>query len=110
MLYMNLLPFIDWSPFVAVCCHSRSCMSHTASTGGACCSQCRSLELPGRVWLALWPAANPGRCRRTLCVRAKLAVGGVERVEIKKKIENDGLRNGKKCKMVMLRTGFFGHL
>ena len=24
---------------------------------------CGSPELPGRVWLALWPAANPGRCR-----------------------------------------------
>ena len=25
--------------------------------------KCGSPELPGRVWLALWPAANPGRCR-----------------------------------------------
>ena len=41
-----------------------------------------SPELPGRVWLALWPAANPGHCR-TLCVRAEPAVGGGERVEIK---------------------------
>ena len=33
-------------------------------------------------WLALWPAANPRRCR-TLCVRAEPAVGGDERVKIK---------------------------
>ena len=25
--------------------------------------KCESPELPGRVWLALWPAANPRRCR-----------------------------------------------
>ena len=43
--------------------------------------KCGSLELPGCAWLALWPAANPGRCR-TLCIRAKPAVGGDERVEL----------------------------
>ena len=47
-----------------------------------------------------------------LSVLAEPAVGGDERVDIKE-IENDGLRNGKirqKCKMVMLRNGFFGNL
>ena len=55
---------------------------------------------------------GPRRCR-TLCVRAEPAVGGDERVEIKEflKIMVSGTaKSAKKCKMVMLRNGFFGNL
>ena len=70
---------------------------------------CFLLLTVGRVWQALWPAANPGALpERFGC--SKPAVGGDERVEIKEIFENDGLWNGKKCKMVMLQSGFFGHL
>ena len=36
----------------------------------------------GRVWLALWPAANPGALRERFGC-SKPAVGGDERVQIK---------------------------
>ena len=55
-----------------------------------------------------WPAANPGRCR-TLCVRAEPAVGDDERVEIKEILKIMVSGTAKKCKMVMLWTGFFGY-
>ena len=53
--------------------------------------------------------AKPRRCR----TRWAAAVGGDERVEIKEslKIMVSGTANSaKKCKMVMLRNGFFGNL
>ena len=65
----------------------------------------------GRVWLALWPAANPGALPERFCVRAgcsKPAVGGVEWLGIslrQRNFENDGLRSGKKCNVMMLRSG-----
>ena len=75
--------------------------------------KCKTPELLGRVWLALFgPAANPRRCR-TLCFRAEPAVGGDERVEIKeilKMVVSGTAKSAKKCKMVMLRNGCFGNL
>ena len=74
--------------------------------------KCASPELPGRVWLALWLAANPWSCR-TLCVRAEPANLRQWRVKIKEilKIMVSGTaKSAKKCKMVMLRNGFFGNL
>ena len=50
---------------------------------------------------------------RTLCVRAEPAVGGDERVQIKdilKMMFSGTAKSAKKCKMVMLRNGFFGNL
>ena len=57
-------------------------------------------------------ATNPRRCR-TLCIRAEPAVEGDERVEIKeilKMMVSGTAKSAKKCKMVMLRNGFFGNL
>ena len=50
--------------------------------------------------------ANPQRCR-TLCVRVEPAEGGDERVEIKEILVSGTAKSAKKCKMVMLRNGFF---
>ena len=76
-------------------------------------------ESPERSWSVLsvkmrisGTAANPLRCR-TLCVRAEQAVGGDERVEIKKNLKimvSGTAKSAKQCKMVMLRNGFFGNM
>ena len=61
-----------------------------------------SSELPGRVWLTRGAAER--------CVRAEPAVGGDERVEIKeilKMMVSGKAKSAKRCKMVMLRNGFF---
>ena len=71
--------------------------------------KCGSPELPGRVWLALWPAAKPGRCR-TLCVRAEPAVGGGERVEIKEILKMMVSGTAKNVKWRCSRPDLFGHL
>ena len=72
--------------------------------------KCESPELPGRVWLALWPAANP-RCCRPLCVRAESAVEtGLKLKKFWKWWSPERQKSAKKCKMVMLRNGSFGNL
>ena len=61
--------------------------------------KCQSPELPGRVWLT-----------RGAAERFALAVGGDERVEIKeilKMMVSGTTKSAKKCKIVMLRNGFF---
>ena len=71
--------------------------------------KCReSPELPGRVWLALWPAANPRRCRTPAfgLSRPWEAMNGLK---LKKfwKWWSGTAKSAKKCKMVMLRNVFF---
>ena len=72
--------------------------------------KCESLELPGCVWLTLWPAANPRRC---WTLRAEPPWEGDEWVEIKeilKMMVSGTSKSTKKCKMVMLQNGCFGNL
>ena len=69
----------------------------------------------GRVWLALWPAANPGapgqseKCRALVGSELEWRGSGVSSRSSAGRgqwhFENYGLWIGKNCKMVMLRSG-----
>ena len=117
-----------WAPERARGARVWKCGAPERARGAARAWKCGSPELTvGCVWLALWPAANPGAPRqsekrglrselewlecKSAGLRSELGELGwvLKAGRGQRNFENYGLRNGKKIKMVMLRSGIFWH-